>query len=57
MTAHAMNGDRERCLAEGMDDYVSKPIDPVILSAVIDRLRSWRRCLFWDSIPSKSATY
>jgi CheY-like chemotaxis protein len=37
LTANAIQGDRERCLAAGMDDYVSKPINPGLLSEVLER--------------------
>ncbi len=37
MTAHAMKGDREKCLLAGMDDYISKPIKPDDLYAMLEK--------------------
>jgi CheY-like chemotaxis protein len=37
MTAHAMNGDRERCLQAGMNAYISKPVQPAHLAATIEK--------------------
>ena len=36
MTAHAMNGDREKCLSAGMNGYISKPVHPAHLISVMD---------------------
>jgi two-component system sensor histidine kinase/response regulator len=38
MTAHALQGDRERCLEAGMDGYISKPIDP---DEVFNLIKEW----------------
>jgi hypothetical protein len=43
MTARAMKGDRERCLAAGMDDYVSKPFDAAEILTAITRLTAGRK--------------
>jgi CheY-like chemotaxis protein/HPt (histidine-containing phosphotransfer) domain-containing protein/anti-sigma regulatory factor (Ser/Thr protein kinase) len=48
MTANAMQGDRERCLASGMDDYMAKPIRKDILTSVLAR---W----LGGAIPSRPA--
>ena len=37
MTASAMQGDRERCFVVGMDDYISKPVQPAALDRVLQR--------------------
>jgi PAS domain S-box-containing protein len=39
MTANAMEGDRDRCLQSGMDDYLSKPIDKAELFSLLEQIR------------------
>ncbi len=38
MTANAMKGDREKCIVSGMDDYISKPVNPKIL---LEKITQW----------------
>jgi two-component system, sensor histidine kinase and response regulator len=43
MTAHAMQGDRERCIAAGMDSYISKPLDVWELIELVEKFADGAR--------------
>ena len=48
MTAHAMKGDKERCLEAGMDDYLSKPLEA---KAVLKKIEQWADIVSFEMRP------
>ncbi len=56
MTAHALKGDREKCLMAGMDDYIAKPIDIKGLEVVLERWLNDNRINFNQTLPENLST-
>jgi PAS domain S-box-containing protein len=54
MTAHAMHGDREKCLGAGMDGYIAKPLDPKTFLDTVDA--AGRRDLTAVPVPEQDGT-
>jgi two-component system, sensor histidine kinase and response regulator len=53
LTAHAFSADRDRCLAAGMNDYLTKPIDVKVLRSVLARIVGGHLCSEINSVPSR----